>query len=122
MERKKVDKHKYTDHNQTRSQLLSMGQSKDTKEVALEVKKEEKEQAVKEEEPKEEKTVVPEEAESSKKAAVKIKKKRKRSRVSPYNQFKKKMMNSEEIKSIPSKKRFKWVAEQWKLQKAQTKD
>jgi len=47
----------------------------------------------------------------------KIKKKRKKARPSPYNVFKKRMMNSEEIKSIPSKKRFAWVAQQWKKEK-----
>jgi len=47
----------------------------------------------------------------------KIKKKRKKARASPYNVFKKRMMNSEEIKSIPSKKRFAWVAQQWKKEK-----
>lgn len=47
----------------------------------------------------------------------KTKKKRKKARASPYNVFKKRMMNSEEIKSIPSKKRFAWVAQQWKKEK-----
>lgn len=47
----------------------------------------------------------------------KIKKKRKKARSSPYNVFKKRMMNSEEIKGIPSKKRFAWVAQQWKKEK-----
>lgn len=47
----------------------------------------------------------------------KLKKKRKTHRPSPYNIYKKRMMNSEEIKSVPSRERFKWVAQRWKKDK-----
>ena len=102
-----------------------MGQSKDTKEVVEKVpltpSEEVIEKKTKEVLPEAEKPQEQEAKTGEAKVAVKIKKKRKRGRSSPYNVFKKKMMNSEEIKSIPSKKRFKWVAEQWKKQKAESK-
>lgn len=101
-----------------------MGQSKDTKEVVEKVPLTSSEEVIE----KKTKEVLPEAEKPQEgaktgedKVAVKIKKKRKRGRSSPYNVFKKKMMNSEEIKSIPAKKRFKWVAEQWKKQKAESK-
>ena len=39
---------------------------------------------------------------------------KRRKSLSAYNVFKKKLMNSEEIKSIPVKRRFAYVAEKWR--------
>lgn len=52
---------------------------------------------------------------------VKKDKKRKR-RSSPYNDFKREMMRSEEIKKIKPRSRFKYISEAWKNQKAKEEE